>query len=131
MARIPEDELERIKRDTDLVKLVQSRGIELKKHGYRNYIGRCPFHDDEEPSLIITPAKGLFHCMGCGSAGNAIQFVQKHDGVSFRHAFEILSEGKGLLVESPGPVKRSSTPRLESPITDTSGMEEAINQALD
>lgn len=131
MARIPEDELERIKRDTDLVKLVQSRGIELKKHGYRNYIGRCPFHEDEEPSLIITPAKGLYHCMGCGSAGNAIQFVQKHDGVSFRHAFEILSEGRGLLVESSGPIKRSSTPRLESPITDTAGMEEAINQALD
>jgi len=131
MARIPEDELDRIKRDTDLVKLVQSRGVELKKHGYRNYIGRCPFHEDEEPSLIITPAKGLFHCMGCGSAGNAIQFVQKYDGVSFRHAFEILSEGRGLLVESSGPVKCSTTPRLESPIADTAGMEEALKQTLD
>ena len=56
--------------------------------------GLCPFHDDHNtPNLIISPDKGLFHCMACGAAGNAIQFVEKFDGVSFRHAFETLNEG--------------------------------------
>jgi DNA primase len=44
-------------------------------------------------NFIVSPAKGLFHCMACGKAGNAIQFVQAHDGVSFRHAFELLDKG--------------------------------------
>ena len=60
MGRIPEDELERIKRDNDLVVLVRARGIELRPHG-KDLAGRCPFHGpDETPSLVITPSKGLF-----------------------------------------------------------------------
>ena len=93
MARIPEEELERIKRETDLVALVRSRGVELKKHGSKDYAGCCPFHGDKDPSFIVSPAKGLFHCMGCGAAGNAIQFVEKFDKISFRHAYELLAEG--------------------------------------
>jgi len=72
--RIPESDLEQVKRETDLVALVQSRGIELHKHGVKDWVGRCPFHqDNQNPNFIVSPAKGLFHCMACGKAGNAIQ----------------------------------------------------------
>ena len=109
MPRIPESEIERIKKNTDLAALVRSRGIELKKHGTGNLAGCCPFHDDKTPSLIVTPSKGLFHCLGCGAAGNVIQFVQKFDGVSFRHAFELLNEGPAAFESSSGqPVKAGS-----------------------
>jgi len=81
MPRIPESEIERIKHETDLAALVRSRGIELKPHGSKDLAGKCPFHQDDQPSFIVTPDKGLFHCMGCGAAGNCIQFVQKFDGV--------------------------------------------------
>ena len=112
MPRIPEEEIERVKRQTDLVALVRSRGIEMKKHGSKDWIGRCPFHADQEtPNFIVSPDKGLFHCMVCGKAGNAIQFVQAHDGVSFRHAFEVLAHGHGFTAQEP--VKNSSVPRLE------------------
>jgi len=68
--RIPETDIERVKRQTDLLALVQSRGIELKKHGSKDWIGRCPFHQDKDkPNFIVTPGKGLFHCMACGKAG--------------------------------------------------------------
>jgi DNA primase catalytic core len=118
MPRIPEEEIERVKRETDLVTLIRSRGIELKKHGTGNLIGLCPFHDDRDPSFIVTPDKGLFHCMGCGKAGNAIQFVQQFDGVSFRHAYEILAEGGNLVYAAPenGRIKTSTVPRLENPL---------------
>ena len=46
MARIPDDELERLKRETNLAALVRSRGVELRKHGGSDLIGRCIFHDD-------------------------------------------------------------------------------------
>ncbi len=101
MPRIPEEQIERIKKETDLAALVRSRGIELKKHGERNLIGCCPFHDDHDPSFVVTPAKGLFHCLGCGSAGNAIQFVERFDGISFRHAFELLNDGPAAFTAPP------------------------------
>jgi DNA primase len=59
MARIPDSEIDRIKTGTDLVALIQSRGVPLKQHG-ANWTGFCPFHDDKEtPNLIVTPGKGL------------------------------------------------------------------------
>ena len=63
MARIPEDELERLKREVSLLDRVRAAGIELTRHG-ANWLGRCPFHDDRTPSLVITPAKNLWHCLG-------------------------------------------------------------------
>ncbi len=117
MPRIPESEIERIKKETDLAALVRSRGVELKPHGTGNLAGCCPFHDDKTPSFIVTPAKGLFHCLGCGAAGNAIQFVQKFDGVSFRHAFELLNDGPAAFESPPSEVlKKSTVPKLGSPL---------------
>jgi hypothetical protein len=46
MARIPEQEIERLKQDISLVALAQARGIELKRSGADNLLGLCPFHDD-------------------------------------------------------------------------------------
>ena len=54
--RIPEEELQRLKNDTDLVALVRSKGVELKPHG-RDLVGKCPFHKDDTPSLVVTPEK--------------------------------------------------------------------------
>ena len=119
MARIPEDEIQRIKRETDLLALVRSRGTELKKHGSRDFVGRCPFHDDNEsPNFIISPAKGLYHCMACGVAGNAIQFVEKFDGISFRHAFELLANGgKAAFENAPAKrTKQATVPKLPCPL---------------
>jgi DNA primase len=121
MPRIPELEIERVKHQTDLLALVRSRGVELKKHGSKDWIGRCPFHEDRSnPNFIVSPDKGLFHCMVCGKAGNAIQFVQFHDGVSFRHAFEVLAHGQGFAGASrtshDGPTKQNTVPKLDCPL---------------
>ncbi len=52
MARIPINELDRLKSEVSVVRVVESSGIELKKHG-KDYLGLCPFHDGKEPSLVI------------------------------------------------------------------------------
>jgi DNA primase catalytic core len=115
--RIPEADLDRVKRETDLLALVRSRGIELAKHGTKDFIGRCPFHDDRnKPNFIVSPAKGLWHCMACGKAGNVIQFVQQHDGVSFRHAFDLLQQGGPAVFTAQPMQKQSTVPKLPCPL---------------
>ncbi|MGH8018719.1 MAG: CHC2 zinc finger domain-containing protein, partial [Opitutaceae bacterium] len=76
MAMIPEDEIDRIKRDIDLAAVVRSRGVALAAQG-GDLVGLCPFHDDKSPSLHVTPAKRLWRCVSCQATGNVIQFVQR------------------------------------------------------
>lgn len=90
--RIPTEELERLKQEVALERLVESAGVELKAHG-ADQIGRCPFHDDRTPSLVVSPKKNLWHCLGaCQTGGTVIAWVMKTQGVSFRHAVEILQD---------------------------------------
>ena len=90
MARIPDSELERLKQEIALERLVEDAGIALKPHG-ADRIGHCPFHDDKTPSLVISPKKNLWHCLGaCQTGGSVIDWVMKGEGVSFRHAVELL-----------------------------------------
>ena len=92
MARIPEEEVDRIKEEIALVRVVEGAGIELKAHG-KDLVGRCPFHDDKTPSLVVTPDKNLWHCLGaCQTGGSVIDWVMKAEAVSFRHAVELLKE---------------------------------------
>ncbi len=92
MARLTDDEIDQIKRETDLAAVVRSRGVALTAQG-GDLIGLCPFHDDKSPSLHVTPGKRLWRCVSCQATGNVIQFVQRFDGVSFRHAADLLAAG--------------------------------------
>ena len=58
MARIPEEQIERLKEEVSLQRLVELAGVELRRQG-KDLVGRCPFHDDRTPSLVISPAKNL------------------------------------------------------------------------
>ena len=62
MARIPESEIERLKSEISLERLVAAAGIELKRAG-KDLMGRCPFHEDNGPSLVVSPGKNLWHCL--------------------------------------------------------------------
>lgn len=80
MARVPQSEI-RLKSAVSLERLVENRGIELKPHG-KDLIGRCPFHDDRTPSLMITTAKNLWPCLGaCQVGGSVIDWVMRIEGV--------------------------------------------------
>jgi DNA primase len=90
VARIPETELDRLKREVAIERLARARGVELKPHG-ATLLGLCPFHDDHEPSFVVTPAKNLWHCLGaCQAGGSVVDFVMRAECVSFRYAVELL-----------------------------------------
>ena len=128
MARVADEEIERLKKEVDLAELVIRSGVALKKAG-ADLLGCCPFHDDDTPSLVVTPKKGLWHCMGaCQVGGTAIDWVTRTQGVSFRHAVEVLREGMApVIVPGRGaPVaKRSVARRLPSPL-DVSAEDQAV-----
>jgi DNA primase catalytic core len=122
MARIPEDEIERLKREIAVERLAVAKGVELKRHG-KDLVGRCPFHEDRTPSLVITPEKNVWHCLGaCQAGGSVIDWVMRAEGVSFRLACELLREDSPSLAAAlpaerrgrqQGPVpKKSTTPKL-------------------
>jgi DNA primase catalytic core len=72
-------------------------------------------HADRSPSLVITPEKNLWNCLGaCQAGGSVIDWVMKSEGVSFRHAVELLRENAPL--SSAGTVKTSTVRRLPSPV---------------
>src|SRR6185503_10887609 len=104
VARIPAQVIERLKSEVSVQRLAEARGVVLKKHG-ADLIGRCPFHEDHTPSLIVTPVKNLWHCMGaCQAGGTVIDWVMRAEGVSFRHAVELLRNGAPLAsATSEGP----------------------------
>ncbi len=107
MARIPEAEIEQLKAEISLERLAESRGVKLKRHG-ADLLGLCPFHDDHTPSLVISPEKNLWHCLGaCQAGGTVIDWVMRAEGISFRHAVELLREGfPALAAGAAAPVKR-------------------------
>ena len=130
MPRYTDKELDQVKQGVDLVALVRSKGIELKKHGSKDLIGHCPFHEDDTPSFIVTPSKNLYHCMGCGSAGSPIDFVMKHDGLSFRHAVELLREQNPAIFSSSTAKKKSTVPKLDCPLETSAEDFELLEQTI-
>ena len=93
--QVSKEGIDRIKGASDLAAVMAERGIELRKKG-RVLVARCPFHEEKTPSFTVTPAKGLYHCFGCGAAGDVIGFVTKHDKVSFGGALDTLARRAGL-----------------------------------
>ena len=119
MPRIPDSELARLKREVKLADLCRDYGITLHPTGPDNLMGCCPFHDDREPSLGVTPSKNLWNCLaGCGGGDN-LQFVMRKEGVSFRHAVEILQRKFGTAPSGPVFTTRQGTahPVLVDPAT--------------
>ena len=119
MARIPDTEVQRLKDEVAVQRLVEAAGVELRKTG-KDLTGKCPFHADDTASLVVTPAKNLWHCFGCQCGGGPIDWVMKLKGVSFRHAVELLKDDSTLAAESlssGAPVKRSTVRALAAPVT--------------
>ncbi len=128
MARIPETEIERLKNEVSVQRLVESAEILLKKAG-KDLLGCCPFHADDTASLVVTPDKNLWHCFGCGIGGGPIDWVMKKNGISFRHAVELLREGISSL--AAGVVKQGTVRALPAPVVFDVDDQALLNQVID
>ena len=136
MARIPDSEIERLKKEIPIERLVMGFGVELKRHG-AELIGTCPFHEDHTPSLVVSPKTNLWHCLGaCGIAGkggggSTIDWVMRTKGVSFRHAVELLRAGHPSLAAGEGRVvRKGTTAKLDAPVKAEADDQEALRQVV-
>lgn len=103
---IPDEKIAEVRERAGIVEVV-SDYISLKKSG-ANYLGLCPFHGEKTPSFNVNPARGIFHCFGCGVGGNAVTFVMKMEGISFPEAVKLLAKRVGVEIEErlPTPAEK-------------------------
>ena len=130
MARIPDEEIERLKAEVSLARWRRRPGSSCARRG-ADLTGCCPFHEDDTPSLVVRPAKNLWHCLGaCQAGGSVIDWVMRAEGVSFRHAVELLRDGDARdLAGGPctGPVDGA---KLASPLDRDAADEELLGQVV-
>jgi DNA primase len=104
---IPQHFIDDLIARADIVEVL-GRRIQLKKAG-REFKACCPFHDEKTPSFTVSPAKGFYHCFGCGEHGTALSFLMKYDHMEFVEAVEALAAMMGIEVpreESQRPARR-------------------------
>ncbi len=104
---------------TDIVEVV-GEYVPLKKKG-TSYFGLCPFHDDKNPSMSVSGEKKIFNCFSCGTKGNVIYFVAKHDNLTLEQATILLAKRAGIPIDESTLSKDETTSRL------IKVMEEAYN----
>jgi DNA primase len=113
VARIPDEELERLKREVSLARLIEGQGYRLTSQG-KDLACRCPWHEgDDTPSCIVSPKTNLWHCFGCNAGGTVIDWIMRSHKVSFRHACELLAK---------------QHPALATPITEEASRQKKLSQ---
>ncbi len=93
MARISQDEIDNIRAHADIVDVI-SHYIQVHRKG-KSYVALCPFHDDHDPSMSISPDRQIYKCFVCGNGGNVFTFVQNYEKISFPEAVARVAELTG------------------------------------
>ena len=86
---------EKIREAIDIVDLVSGYVPSLQRKG-RVYVGRCPWHDDNRPSLQVNPERQTYRCWVCNLGGDIFSFIEQIEGVGFKEALEILADKAGI-----------------------------------
>ena len=86
---IKKESIENLKNHLDVVDVI-SQFLELKKTG-ANFKACCPFHGETTPSFVVSPAKQIYHCFGCGEGGDSIKFVMEYEKLSYPETIEKLA----------------------------------------
>ncbi|TVQ92165.1 MAG: DNA primase [Deltaproteobacteria bacterium] len=122
MAKLPRHTIDEIRERTDLVSLVE-RHVKLKQRG-NSHVGLCPFHQEKTPSFHVVPRKDLYHCFGCGAAGDCFKFLMEIEGLSFIEAVRELASSAGVTLE-----ERELTPQERRHLEQRASRFEALDKA--
>ena len=117
MARLSQEKINEIRQSVDIVDVI-GQYLSLEKKG-RNYRAVCPFHDDHDPSMVISPEKQIYHCFVCNAGGNVFTFLQNYLKISYIEAVKKVAEIGRVdlsayhLDYQPVPVKKEEAPLYE------------------
>ena len=113
MANISYEEILSIQRKANIVDIIRDY-VPLMQRG-KNYFGICPFHDDHNPSMSVSPEKGVYKCFVCGNAGNVFNFVMEYEKVSFYESVKIVADKIGVSIDISTSKKENTK---KSPLYD-------------
>jgi DNA primase len=113
-----DDAKEQIRSRADLVEIVREH-VRLRPMG-NQFLGLCPFHQENTPSFRVTPQKQTWHCFGCGKGGDVFKFVELAEKTDFRGALEMLAERTGIELRSEAPQARERS-QLRKRIIEMNG----------
>ncbi len=94
---IDRETVDRIYAAADIVEVVGDF-VSLRRKG-ANYQACCPFHNERTPSFVVSPAKGVFKCFGCGKGGNAVTFVMEHEKMTYAEALKYVAKKYNIEVQ--------------------------------
>ena len=99
--RFSDDFVREVVNRTDLVQLMEERGVALRRTG-STFKACCPFHSEKTPSFNVNPQRGFFHCFGCGTSGDAIRFLMLFERLTFAEAVTDLANKAGVELRHEG-----------------------------
>ncbi len=91
---IPEEAVDEVRRQSDLVTVVEDY-IKLEKKG-KSWVGLCPFHGEKTASFSVSAEKQLYYCFGCGAGGNVFNFIMQMENLAFMDAVRFLAQRAGV-----------------------------------
>jgi len=94
MPRISEDKIDEVRTSVNIVHYIQ-QFVNLKKAG-QNFKGLCPFHTEKTPSFVVSPAKQIYRCFGCGKGGNVYTFIKDYEKLPFSEALQKAADFAGI-----------------------------------
>lgn len=89
--------VDRIMEAANIVDVI-SEFVSLRKAG-TSFKGLCPFHDDRTPSFSVSPVKGVYKCFSCGEAGNVVNFIMKHEQMTYPEALRWIARKYNIEVQ--------------------------------
>ena len=107
MTMINNEIINEIRNNTDIVEVI-SNYVNLTKSG-KNYFGICPFHDDNHPSMSVSPDKQIYKCFSCGATGNVFTFVSQFEHISFIEAVRLLGNKLGYEIKENTSKRNNKT----------------------
>ncbi|MAE63452.1 MAG: DNA primase, partial [Phycisphaeraceae bacterium] len=94
------DQIHQVRQATDIVELIGQQ-IRIQPKG-REFVALCPFHDDSNPSMTVSPTKQIYKCFACGAGGGAFDWMINYHKMTFPEALRFLAERAGITLERRG-----------------------------
>jgi DNA primase len=122
VARISSDSINAVRDAADMVEVV-GQYTDLKRAGGQ-MMGLCPFHEERSPSFSVDPTDKLYHCFGCGEAGDIFGFVMEKQGMDFADAVESLADRYGVELQ-----REQEDPRAEARRAQRQRLQQLLQRA--
>ncbi|MGH7777803.1 MAG: DNA primase [Candidatus Dormibacterales bacterium] len=101
MAPAADDVVAQVKSRNDLVEVVAEH-VRLRRQS-REWVGLCPFHQEDSPSFTVNPQTQVWFCFGCSKGGDLIRFVELIEHTDFKGALQVLADRAGIEISRDRP----------------------------